>query len=190
MAISRRTLLELAVVAAIPGRVEAALPDHAWTRDAWARALGSPATRVRFLTAEQRATISAIADALIPRTDTPGALEVGTVDFIELLLAEWASDDERAMIERGLTELEERANTVHGRNWPALGAEAAAAEIAWAEARADQPTAGQRALRRIKSWTVHAWISSEPVQRNVIHTNITPGVYEGCVPRATAGGSH
>jgi hypothetical protein len=190
MAISRRSLLQLAVVAAVPGRVEAALPNPDWTREAWARATGSPVNRVRVLTAAQRATISAIADALIPRTETPGALDVGTVDFIELLLAEWASDDDRAMITRGLTELDERASAEYGRTWPALGPEAAAAEIAWAEAPAEQPTAGQRALRRLKSWTVHAWLTSEQVQRNVIHTNITPGAYEGCAPRATAGGSH
>lgn len=190
MAISRRSLLGLAVVAAIPRSAEAALPDADWTRDAWLRAMGNPATRVRVLTAEQRATVSAIADALIPRSDTPGALDVGTVDFIELLLAEWASDDDRAMVERGLTELEERAFTEQGRNWPALGAAAATAEIAWAEARADQPTAGQRALRRIKSWTVHAWITSEVIQKTVIHTNITPGKYEGCVPLPTSRGAH
>jgi hypothetical protein len=189
MAISRRLLLELAAVATIPRSVEAALPDGNWTRDAWRRASGSPATRVRVLEAEQRATVSAIADALIPRSDTPGALDVGTVDFIELLLAEWASDDDRTIVERGLSELEARASTEHGRNWPALGPVAAAAEIAWAEAQVDQPTAGQRALRRLKSWTVHAWITSELIQKTVIRTNITPGKYEGCVPLPTGGGA-
>ncbi len=189
MAISRRSLLELAVVAAIPRRLEAALPNDDWTRHAWARASGCPATRVRVLKAAERATVSAIADALIPRSDTPGALDVGTVDFIELLLAEWASDDDRAMIERGLTELEQRAYAEHGRNWPTLGATAAASEIAWAEAQAEQPTAGQRALRRIKSWTVHAWITSETIQKTVIRTNITPGKYEGCVPLPIVGGA-
>lgn len=93
------------------------------------------------------------------------------------------------MVERGLVELEERAYTEHGRNWPALGAATAASEIAWAEARTEQPTTGQRALRRIKSWTLHAWITSETVQKTVIRTNITPGKYEGCVPRPSTGGT-
>jgi gluconate 2-dehydrogenase gamma chain len=189
MAISRRSLLELAVVAAIPRRAEAALPDDSWTRHAWARVSASPPSPVRILDAQQRATISAIADALIPRSETPGALDVGTVDFVELLLAEWASDDDRTTVERGLTELEARAMREHGHNWPALDAATATADIAWAEARAEQPTAGQRALRRIKSWTVHAWITSEPIQKTVIRTNITPGKYEGCVPVPTARGA-
>ncbi|MBX3133351.1 MAG: gluconate 2-dehydrogenase subunit 3 family protein [Gemmatimonadaceae bacterium] len=185
MTLTRRTLLQLAALAAVPSAADAELPDADWIRAAQARLAGS---RPRPLPDADRATVAAIADAIIPRTETPGALDVGAPEFIELLLAEWVPEAEREAFANGLAELDERARELHGSAWPGLSTEAATAEIAWAEATVEQPSAGQRALRRVKSWTVHAWITSEVVQKTVIRTNITPGRYEGCVPRPAVGG--
>lgn len=189
MPLSRRSFVQLAAAVATPAAAGAALPDDAWTRAAHARLTSRSEPTPRHLPPSTRATVSAIADALIPRTDTPGALDIAAPDFIELLLAEWVSDADKSAFEEGIGELEGRALQLHGKAWPALDANAAASEIAWAEARAEQPTAGQRTLRRIKSWTVHAWITSETVQKTVIRTNITPGKYEGCVSRTPVGGA-
>jgi gluconate 2-dehydrogenase gamma chain len=185
MTLTRRTLLQLAALAAAPGTSDAQLPDADWIRAAQARLGGD---RPRPLPANERATVSAICDAVIPRTETPGALDVGAPDFIELLLAEWVPDAEREAFRIGIAELDARARDVHGTTWPALDAQIAAAEIAWAEAASELPSAGQRALRRVKGWTVHAWITSEVVQKTVIRTSITHSTYEGCVPRPAAGG--
>lgn len=189
MPLSRRSFVHLAAAVATPSVASAALPDATWTASAHARlAAGERATQ-RVLSASTRATVAAIADAVIPRSETPGALDIGAPDFIELLLAEWVSDEDRSSFTEGVAELEARAMQLHNKAWPALDVAMATSEVAWAEARADQPTAGQRTLRRIKSWTVHAWITSEAVQKTVIRTNITPGKYEGCVPRTPIGGA-
>lgn len=183
MSLSRRDLLRVAAVAAVPAAIpdalHAGIPDADWT----AAALTRLDDRPRILAADERATISAIADAIIPRSETPGALEIGAPDFIELLLAEWLPAPEVATFRSGVTALDARARELHGAAWPALNRETAAAEIAWAEASTPEPSDAQRALRRIKGWTVHAWITSETMQKQVIRTNITPGKYEGCVQR-------
>jgi hypothetical protein len=188
MPLSRRDLLRVAAVVAapavLPDALAASTPDAAWT----ARALARLDDRPRLLRADERATIAAIADAIIPRSETPGALEIGAPEFIELLLAEWLPAADVATFRAGVAALDERARTTHGAAWPALPAELAATEIAWAEANVPEPTDAQRALRRIKGWTIHAWITSETIQRQVIRTNITPGKYEGCVPRPAARG--
>jgi gluconate 2-dehydrogenase gamma chain len=41
----------------------------------------------RVLTVGETKTLAAIADRIFPRTDTPGAVEVGAVDYIEIALA-------------------------------------------------------------------------------------------------------
>lgn len=179
MALTRRSFLQVAAVAATP------LPDATWTRAAHARLSERP----RLLAAEERATISAIADAVIPRSETPGALEIGAPDFIELLLAEWLPSAEVDALRRGIAALDQRARELHGAAWPSLSTAIATQEIAWAEASTPEPTEAQRALRRIKGWSVHAWITSEVVQKTVIRTNITPGKYEGCVPRPAPRGT-
>lgn len=185
MSVSRRTLLQLAGIAALPRGASAGLPSLEWTAAAQARLADAPRT----LSPQQRATLSAIADAILPRTDTPGALDVGTVDFIELMLAEWATPDERAATQRGLDELEAAARARHGRDWASLDATQRSAEIAWGEERGGS-TDGQRAFRRLKSWTVHGWMTSERVQREVLRTRIVPGEYDGCAPVALPAGGN
>src|SRR5262245_12401139 len=41
----------------------------------------------RALTAAERETLTAIADRIFPKTDTPGAVEIGAVNYIEVALA-------------------------------------------------------------------------------------------------------
>ena len=52
---------------------------------------------------------------IIPETDTPGATSVKVPEFIDLILTEWASDDERAAFLAGLSDIDARA-------WPARSA--------------------------------------------------------------------
>ena len=62
-----------------------------------------------FFTQAQRATITAIAEQIIPATDTPGATDAGVPRFIELMVADWFDDAERQLFMTGL------AMTIHRR---------------------------------------------------------------------------
>lgn len=66
-------------------------------------------SKTNFFTPEQRATVTAIAEQIIPATDTPGATEAGTGKFIELMVSDWFSEEERTVFMNGLTELETQA---------------------------------------------------------------------------------
>lgn len=57
---------------------------------------------VAIFNAEQRATLAALSERIIPTTDTPGAIAAGVPEYIEKLLADWAKPDERAPIVSGL----------------------------------------------------------------------------------------
>ena len=57
------------------------------------------------LTPSQLELLTVVVDRILPRTDTPGASDVGVPAFIDLLLAEWAEDDQRSRVLRGLDEL-------------------------------------------------------------------------------------
>lgn len=41
---------------------------------------------IKILTAVERKTLVAIADRIFPKTDTPGAVEISAVDYIEIAL--------------------------------------------------------------------------------------------------------
>ncbi len=62
-----------------------------------------------FFDAAQRAAVSAVAQQIIPATDTPGAIDAGAPRFIELMVADWFNDQERALFMEGLAQLQQRA---------------------------------------------------------------------------------
>src|SRR5690606_15573949 len=128
--------------AALPTLARAAGAPGDWTARAHASAAAAPPTLFR---ADERALVSAIADAILPRTDTPGALDVNVPAFIEVLVAEWMTDTERASFREGLAALDAHALATAGSAWPGLSPAAQARELDWAEADTPEPVPAQRA---------------------------------------------
>ena len=81
-------------------------------------ALVDPGVRRRpgsaFFNAEQREAVAALSEAIIPETDTPGAVEAGVVDFIEMIVSEWMRPDERERLMRGLAHMDEHTEALTG----------------------------------------------------------------------------
>ena len=76
--------------------------------DAWARAAAAE-WRAGTLTAEQSELVAAVAEHIIPATDTPGARAAGVHRFVDVILSDYYKDDERKRFLDGLTTLEARA---------------------------------------------------------------------------------
>jgi hypothetical protein len=70
---------------------------------------GPPSAPV--FTAQQRALMTALSERVMPTTDTPGAIAAGVPEYIEKLLADWASPDDRKPIIAGLDAIEARSRT-------------------------------------------------------------------------------
>ena len=63
-----------------------------------------------FFSEQQRAVVKAIAQLIIPTTDTAGAVEAGSDRFIELMVADWFTPQERAFFTSGLNDLMAQQN--------------------------------------------------------------------------------
>ncbi|MBM6578203.1 gluconate 2-dehydrogenase subunit 3 family protein [Microvirga sp. SRT01] len=68
---------------------------------------GPPTTAI--FTAPQRALMTALSERVMPTTDTPGAITAGVPAFIEKLLADWASPNDKVPIVAGLDAIEARS---------------------------------------------------------------------------------
>src|SRR5688572_10252660 len=67
------------------------------------------------LTAAQKRTVAALAETVIPDTDTLGARTARVDDFIDVLVAEWFDDAERARFVAGVAGVDERARRAFGK---------------------------------------------------------------------------
>ncbi len=136
----------------------------------------------RTLNREQQALVTMIAEMIIPETDTPGATSVKVPEFIDLLLSEWVSDDEKAAFLAGLADIDTRSAPLGAPRFVNLPA-AKKVELLTAldEARRDKAGAGL-AFGRLKALTVYGYFTSRPVQQDILKTQMFFNGYDGNVP--------
>jgi Gluconate 2-dehydrogenase subunit 3 len=72
---------------------------------------------VRTLNPHQNTTVVAMMDQIIPATDTPGAKGARVNEFIDVILTEWATDDERADFLGGLADVDKQSNRLFGKDF-------------------------------------------------------------------------
>src|SRR3981081_1156121 len=82
-----------------------------------ARALLGTQTTPRTLDPHQYATVTAIAELILPRTDTPGATDVCVSEFIDLIVTEWYTPEERTRFLNGLADVDVRTRALFGKNF-------------------------------------------------------------------------
>src|SRR5687767_6403402 len=80
----------------------------------------APGTQVSSVAAGSRLTpahaaiAGAVADRILPRTDTPGAADVGVPAFIDRLYGDFMTPVERQLLTDGLTAVDAAAKSAHG----------------------------------------------------------------------------
>ena len=61
--------------------------------------------KLTYLSPEQRSTLAAMTEIIIPRTETPGAIDAGVARYIELMVQQWMNKQERQIFDEGLAQL-------------------------------------------------------------------------------------
>jgi hypothetical protein len=147
----------------------------------------TPQQSMLVLDAHQNLTVTTLAEHIIPETDTPGARAARVNEFIDLLLAEWYEEDERAQFLRGLADVDTRSVSLFGTVFvhatepqrvallSGLDAELTALREADAEPQA-------HFFGQIKWLTLYGYYTSEIGQTRELQATIIPGRYDPCGP--------
>lgn len=161
-----------------------------------ARSLVQAHTSPRTLNAHQYDTVKVMAEMIIPRTDTPGATDVGTADFIDLVLTEWYEDPERQRFLEGLGDVDSRARKLFGNDF--VGCAPAQQENILAvlgdkmtdDSKAFSSSGRSQSLRgyshnssfypMFRRLTLTAYYTSEAGATDELHFEMIPGEYRGC----------
>lgn len=158
--------------------------------------LGSPALRI--LNPHQDATVIAMAELILPQTDTAGAKAVRVNEFIDRIVAEWYSDEDRSRFLAGLTAVDSRTQTLFKEDFVdaspeqqseilrALGEEMAQATVALANAprgyRGADPEPEDNFYFMFRQLTLTGYFTAEAGFTQQLHEEIIPGHFDGCMP--------
>lgn len=96
-----------------------ALPESVFAR------MGEPLdeSQLTLFTPAQRAQVAALAEAIIPETDTPGAIGAGVPGWMEVILKDCYVEKDRTVVINGLKDFAERCQKRFGKPIDKLAAE-------------------------------------------------------------------
>lgn len=164
----------------------------AWTR------VASGVTPVDGLSEADLALIGAIADTLLPRTDSPGAVDVGVPAFVNSLVSESYPPGDREAFVAGLPFIEAHLRGRGGRPFVTLSADERGDRIADIEDRGFIRRALSKMLRdgepgrtywKLKRLVIYGYFTSKPVMESVYRLDPWTGSFKGSVPFSPATGT-
>jgi glucoside 3-dehydrogenase (cytochrome c) hitch-hiker subunit len=130
----------------------------------------------------QRALVTNIAEMIIPETDTPGATSVHVPEFIDLIVTEWMSDDEKSKFLAGLADIDARAGAIGSPHFVDLSSAKKTELLTALDAAREDKTGAGYTFGQLKGLTVYGYFTSEPVQIDVLKTQMFFNGYDGNVP--------
>ena len=149
------------------------------------QAAATPGAKAVFLSPAQLDLVTAIAERILPLTDTPGATDVGVPAFVDLMLGKYSTESERQVFTAGLDEVNAASLASHAQSFVKISAaqqDAILMKIAVASQKKDKTF-----FHQIKELTVVGYFTSEIVGRTVLHYDPVPGRFQGCVPISEVG---
>jgi hypothetical protein len=153
---------------------------------------------LRTLNPHQNDTVVAMIDQIIPVTDTPGAKAARVNEFIDVILTEWATDEERRNFLDGLADVDKQSNELFGKDFAAASA---SQQLALLRSMDDAVSIARAEMRRrasntpdeerdtqlkgkfflvFKNITLHGYYTSEVGFTKELNLEIIPGSFHGC----------
>ena len=140
-----------------------------------------------FLTEDQGILITNVTEIIIPKTDTPGAKDVGVPGFIDRMMKDVYSKEDQEKFLAGLKEFDEGAKSEYGDPFIALSDEQQSAYVKKVHDEAIA-TGGERPfILKVKELTLVGFFTSEPGATQVLQYIAVPGEYHGCLPLEEVG---
>jgi hypothetical protein len=151
-----------------------------------------------FFTENEAKTIAILLDMILPRTDTPGALDVKADMFIDKVIAKTYDEEGQKKIRSEMAAFNSDCEKNFGGTFIELSvsdrekvlqaAEKTSGKFSpgvWGTAVGKQEPIGF--YRSIKSMAIWAYFSSEEIGKKVLAYDPVPGTYEPCIPVSEVG---
>lgn len=148
-----------------------------------------------FLDSGEREAVVVLADQIIPRTDTPGALDAGVPAFIDRMLAGYYSQRDRDVVRAGLQKVDADARALRGTGFAALTSDEQVElmkrydreQYDYTRANAGKQNTPPHFFRVVKELTILGFCTSEAGAKKLMYYNQSPGPFRGDLPLSEVG---
>ncbi len=125
---------------------------------------------LRTLDPHQDATIAAIAEMIIPATETPGARGARVDEFIDLVLTDWFDDEQRARFLHGIAATDARSRSLYGNDFVKCSQHQQVALLTALDEELAELREAEESGRRPKKTGAFKDAEETPVEQNFFHT--------------------
>lgn len=143
------------------------------------------------LTDAQNELVTQLSEHIIPATDTPGAKAAKVNQYIDHMLTNWNTEEEKEHFLEGLDKVDELSNDQFDNNFVGLGETDQIALMEELEQEAkDNPNPDSDLkpfFSMMKEFTVVGYYTSEIGSSEELKPNIVPGHYNACMPYSEVG---
>ena len=153
--------------------------------------------KLRTFTPHQNNTVVTMSELILPATDTPGAEAARVNEFMDVILTDWATHEERQRFLKGLNDVDVKSNAQFGKPFIKCTVsqqtsllQALDEEVDWNHLPPhdekgylpDYPCLQLRGefFRSFKLMTIHGYYTSEIGQTQDLKREIIPGAFHGC----------
>ncbi|MEA1784972.1 gluconate 2-dehydrogenase subunit 3 family protein [Arenibacter sp. GZD96] len=151
-----------------------------------------------FFTEIEAKTIAGVLDTILPRTETPGALDVKSDIFIDKVIAKTYDEAGQDKMRKDIAAFNTSCEQQYGNPFFLLKEADKINVLKTAEANSGKfnpgiwgTTVGEQEpigfYRAIKSMGIWAYTTSEEIGKNVLSYDPIPGAYQPCIPLSDVG---
>ena len=140
----------------------------------------SPGSAGRFYTASEMALVSRLSDLIIPRTETPGALDVNVPGYLDGLMSDWASADTRGAHREALQMIAAQLDSATG-NFLSADTDEAEQALIELDSAAFSGNANLGGYRSLKGYITQAYFATEEGALQELKWVAEPGRWEPSV---------
>jgi hypothetical protein len=193
----RRALLKNTALAALGWSISAsALSETFMACSTTAKMGGKP----HFFSKEQFNLVGEITETMLPRTKTPGAIDLKVPQFIDKIVQDLFDSEGKRKFLADLAELDKKCFSIYGKKFTSCSLAQRTEFLINLDKKSPSmppnfwgiptnPDTSPTFYRNLKSLTLWGFYTSQEIGEKVLNFEKVPGRFEGCVPLKEVGNS-
>lgn len=146
------------------------------------------AGEVNILSKEQMETIAAVVERILPKTDTPGALDAGVDQYVSLAVNKFYKPEDQKKFLENLGKFDKYASDKYKKTFAKLTDENKDDVLKMMAEEWKKNDKEPHIFKEMRDLTVSGYCTSEQGAKQLLKYDPIPGPYKGCIDRATVGG--